>query len=86
MFFYEFQVILGVFLQVYHLSFLYVAMLHLDVSKVDLMLHMLLWLYTYVSEACFKCLICFRRMLQMFHLDVLKVYLRKAHTAASVPS
>jgi hypothetical protein len=34
---------------------------------------MLLYLYTYVSIACFKFFIYFRHMLQMFHLDVLKV-------------
>jgi hypothetical protein len=45
------------------------------------MLHMLLWLYTHVSNICFKCFICFRRMLQMFHLDVLKVGLGGAHAA-----
>ena len=30
------------------------------------MLHMLQWLYTYVSSVGFKCFICFRRMLQCF--------------------
>jgi hypothetical protein len=34
--------------------------LHLDVLKVDLVLHMLLLLYTYVSSTCFKCFICFQ--------------------------
>jgi hypothetical protein len=37
------------------------------------MLHMLLWLYTHISSICFKCFICFRRILQVFHVDVSKV-------------
>jgi hypothetical protein len=43
--------------------------LYIDVAKVD-------WDVAYVVMAihvCFKCFICFRRMLQMFHLDVAKV-------------
>jgi hypothetical protein len=43
------------------------------------MLHMLLWLYTHVSSTCFKCFICFRRMLQTFHLDVSKVDFKGEH-------
>jgi hypothetical protein len=31
---------------------------------------MLQWLYTYVASVCFKCFSCFRRMLQVFYLDV----------------
>jgi hypothetical protein len=42
-------------------------MFHLDVAKVDLVLHMLQWLYTYASTVCFS---CFKRMLQVFYLDV----------------
>ena len=34
------------------------------------MLHMLQWLYTYVAIVCSKCFICFRRILQVFYLDV----------------
>jgi hypothetical protein len=34
------------------------------------MLHMLQWLYTYVSSKCSKYFIRFRRMLQVFPLDV----------------
>ena len=34
------------------------------------MLHMLQWLYTYGARVCSKCFICFRRMLQVFDLDV----------------
>jgi len=30
-------------------------MFHLDVVKVDLVLHMLQWLYIYVENVCFKC-------------------------------
>jgi hypothetical protein len=41
-------------------------MFHLDVLKVNMVLHMLQWLYTYVSSI-------FRHMLQMFYLDVSKV-------------
>jgi hypothetical protein len=29
--------------------------------------------FSSVSDACFKCFIVFRRMLQMFHLDISKV-------------
>jgi hypothetical protein len=54
-------------------------MLYLDVLKVDLVLHMLLWLYMHVSSAYFKCFIYLIRMLQLFHLDVLKIDLREAH-------
>jgi hypothetical protein len=32
-------------------------------------------------HACFKCFICFRRMLKVFHLDVSKGDLRRAHIA-----
>jgi hypothetical protein len=55
--------------------------LYLNVSKVNLVLQMLLRLYTYVLSACFKCFICFRRILQVFHLDVLKIDLRKVRAA-----
>jgi hypothetical protein len=34
------------------------------------MLHMSQWLYTYVANVCSKCFTCFRRMLQVFYLDV----------------
>jgi hypothetical protein len=30
-------------------------MFHLNVAKVDLVLHILQWLYTYVASVCFKC-------------------------------
>jgi hypothetical protein len=46
-------------------------MFRLDVSKVDLVLHMLQWLYLHVSSISS----IFRRMLQMFHLHVSKVEL-----------
>jgi hypothetical protein len=59
-------------------------MFNLDIAKVDLVLHMLQWLYyvasvlyecckwtyTYVASVCFKCFIRFRCMLQVFYLDV----------------
>jgi len=44
-------------------------MFHLDVLKFDLVLHMLQWLYSHVSSVSFV----FRRMLQIFYLDVSKV-------------
>jgi hypothetical protein len=44
-------------------------MFHLDVSKVDLVLHMLQWLYTYISSVSSV----FKRMLHMFYLNVSKV-------------
>jgi hypothetical protein len=37
------------------------------------MLHMLQWLHTYVSSVGSKCFICFRRILQVFYLVVVKV-------------
>jgi hypothetical protein len=43
---------------------------HLDVTKADLVLHMLQWLYTCVASVCFKCFSSFKRMLQVFDLDV----------------
>jgi hypothetical protein len=48
---------------------------HLDVAKVDLVLHILQWLYTYVASIWFKCLVCFKHMLQVFYLDVAYVAL-----------
>ena len=45
-------------------------MFHLDVLKVNLVLHMLQSLYLHVSSV----LSIFRRMLQMFYLDVSKVH------------
>jgi hypothetical protein len=39
-------------------------MFHLNIAKVDLVLHILQWLYTCVVSLCFK------RMLRVFHLDV----------------
>jgi hypothetical protein len=40
------------------------------VAKVDLVLHMLQWLCTCVATICFKCFSYFKRMLQVFHLNV----------------
>jgi hypothetical protein len=51
--------------------------LHLDVLKVDIVLHMLLWLYIYVSSVSSV----FKHMLHVFHLDVSKVDLGEAHAA-----
>jgi hypothetical protein len=69
------------FASVSSVFFYMLQVLHLDISKVDLVLHMLLWLYAHVLSVLFF----FRRMLQAFHLDFSKVDLREAHTAASVP-
>jgi hypothetical protein len=41
-------------------------------------LHMSLWLYTYVLSVCFECFRCSKLMLQMFHLNVAKVDLKVA--------
>jgi hypothetical protein len=62
-------------------------MLQADVSSVlDVcfkyffwMLHMLEWLYTHVSSACFKVFTCFRLKLQVFHLDAVKLDLDVAY-------
>ena len=40
---------------------------------------MLQGLYTYVSSVCSKYFICFRRMLQVFHLDFVKLDRDFAH-------
>jgi hypothetical protein len=48
-------------------------MFHLDVAKVDLVLHILQWLYMYVASICFKYFNCFKRMLQVFYLNVVYV-------------
>jgi hypothetical protein len=45
---------------------------------------MLLWFYTYVLSVCFKCFRCFRLMLQVFHLNVVKVYLDVVYVAMDV--
>jgi hypothetical protein len=58
-------------LQVIHIG---VTKVDRDVVKVYLrMLHMLQWLYTYVSIVCSKCFIYIRPMLQVFHPHVTKV-------------
>jgi hypothetical protein len=51
--------------------------LHLNVSKVDMVLHMLLCLYIYVSSVSSV----FKHKLHVFHLDVSKVDLGEAHAA-----
>jgi hypothetical protein len=43
-------------------------MFHLDVLKIDLLLHMLQWLYMYVASVCFKYFICFKHILQVFYV------------------
>jgi hypothetical protein len=45
---------------------------------------MLLWIYTYVSGLRFKCFRCFRLMLQVFHLDVIKVDLNVAYIGMAI--
>jgi hypothetical protein len=42
----------------------------LQVFYLDMMLHMLHWLYTYVTSVRFKYLSCFKHKLQVFYLDV----------------
>jgi hypothetical protein len=54
------------------------CMLHifyLDVAKVDLVLHMLQWLYIYISSVCSKCFSCFKCILQVCLFDVAYVAL-----------
>ena len=36
---------------------------------------------THVASLCFKCFMCFERMLRVFHLDISKVDLGVAHVA-----
>jgi hypothetical protein len=58
-------------------------MFYLDVAKVDMGLHVLRWLYICVASVCLKCFSCFKRVLQVFHLDV--AYITVAiHVVASV--
>jgi hypothetical protein len=45
-------------------------MFNLKVSKVDLLMHMLRWLYMYIASVGFKCFSYFKRMLQVFYLVV----------------
>jgi hypothetical protein len=75
-------VFLGVFLSISSIFFYTLQVLCLDVLKIDLVLHMLRWLYMHVSSAYFMRFICFKRMLQVFHLDASKVDLGEAHVAA----
>jgi hypothetical protein len=48
------------------------------------LLHILLWLYTYVSSVCFEYFRCFRLKLQVFHLNVAKVDLNVAYVAMTI--
>jgi hypothetical protein len=41
---------------------------------------MLQWLYKYVASVCSTCFICFRHILQVFHLNVAKADLDVAYT------
>jgi hypothetical protein len=54
----------------FHALQMYVAYVLSGCCKIDLVLHMLQWLYTCVASVCFKCLCFFKRMLQVFHLYV----------------
>jgi hypothetical protein len=57
-------------------------MFHLNISKVNPVLHMLLWLYMHVLSVSYVSDVC----LQVFYLNVSKVDLGEAHVAAaSVP-
>jgi hypothetical protein len=71
---------------------------HLDVVKADLdvayiamaihifqMYFQMFQLFqTYVASVFFKCFSCFRRMLQVFYLDVAKVYLNVAYVVMTI--
>jgi hypothetical protein len=87
--------------QMFHQFQTYVAIVYLDVTKVDLDVAYTCILQAYVSSfsgvsyVCYKCFIwmlhtfcngykcfsCFRRMLQLFDLDVVKIDLGVAHVA-----
>jgi hypothetical protein len=55
---------------------IYVASVSYECCKVDLdVAYVTMTIYACV-KLCFKCFICFRCMLQIFYLDVLKVDLR----------
>jgi hypothetical protein len=41
-----------------------------DVTKVNLDVHILQWLYTYVASIYSECFIYFRRMLQVYDLNI----------------
>jgi hypothetical protein len=53
--------------------------LHLYVSKVDLVLHMLLWLYTHILSVSSVSDVCFKYFIWMFQ----KVDIGEAHHAAA---
>jgi hypothetical protein len=57
-------------------------MFHLDIAKIDLVLHMLQWLYTYVASVCFKCFSYSKCMLQVFYIDVVYVALLYIYVAS----
>jgi hypothetical protein len=62
-------------LQVFHLFQIYVANVSSRCFKSRPgVAYIAIAIYT-----CFKCFICFRRILQVFHLDVSKIDLEKAH-------
>jgi hypothetical protein len=53
------------------------------------MLHMLQWLYTYIASVCSKCFTYFRRILQVFYLDVViycSGYTHMSQTCVSIVS
>jgi hypothetical protein len=66
-----------VFIWVLHIFHTYVVSFHPNVAYVFtyMMLHMFCNGYTRVSDVCCKCFNCFRRILQIFSLDVAKVEL-----------
>jgi hypothetical protein len=61
--------------RMFHVFQMYVAYVHLDVAKIDLVLHMLQWLYIYIASVCFKCFSYSKRMLQVFYIDVVYIAL-----------
>jgi hypothetical protein len=59
----------------FHTFQIYVAYVSFGYCKVDLVLHMLQWLYTHVASICFKYFSCFKCMLQVFYQDVVYIAL-----------
>jgi hypothetical protein len=71
MFCYGFQVFLGVFFSnVLSVFFYILQVLYLDVSKVDPVLHMLLWLYTHVSSVSSVSDIYYKCFIWMFQKKI----------------
>jgi hypothetical protein len=81
-----FKCFLGIFSSVSYACFKCFICLHLYVATVASGCFKSRSGVAYIAMAiqtCFKCFICFTRMLQVFHLDVLKVDLGEAHAAVA---